>query len=123
MDINGLLDREKIYGYDDDTERFIAFQIAFCDWMSKWQHNPDIIHCHDHHTGLIPFMIRHCFAFRNKRALHPNCFYRTQWSIPGLDRVGTGIILFLLTIAGTGVFLTGTIRSTRWHQRSNVHGK
>ena len=33
VDINGLLDREKIYGYDDDTERFIAFQIAVCDWL------------------------------------------------------------------------------------------
>ena len=44
IDINGLLDREKVYGYDDDTERFIAFQIAFCDWISQWQHKPDVIH-------------------------------------------------------------------------------
>jgi len=28
VDINGLLDREKIYSYDDDAERFTAFQIA-----------------------------------------------------------------------------------------------
>src|SRR6478609_7782460 len=27
VDIYGLLDRERIYGYDDDNERFIAFQI------------------------------------------------------------------------------------------------
>ena len=65
VDINGLLDREKIYGYDDDTERFMAFQIATCDWISKWQHKPDIIHCHDHHTGLIPFFIKHAFAFNH----------------------------------------------------------
>jgi starch synthase len=64
IDINGLLDREKIYGYDDDTRRFLAFQIAVCDWLSKWQHKPDVIHCHDHHTGLIPFMIKYCFAFQ-----------------------------------------------------------
>ena len=25
VDINGLLDRDKIYGYDDDSERFISF--------------------------------------------------------------------------------------------------
>ena len=49
VDVNGLLDREKIYGYDDDTERFMAFQIATCDWISKWAYTPDIIHCHDHH--------------------------------------------------------------------------
>ena len=64
VDINGLLDREKIYGYDDDTQRFLAFQIAVCDWLSKWQHKPDIIHCHDHHTGLIPFMLKACHEFR-----------------------------------------------------------
>jgi starch synthase len=65
IDINGLTDREKIYGYDDDNERFLAFQIAVCDWLSKWQHKPDIIHCHDHQTGLIPFMIKYCYAFNH----------------------------------------------------------
>src|SRR5882724_10298670 len=28
VDINGLLDMEKVYGYDDDTERITCFQIA-----------------------------------------------------------------------------------------------
>jgi starch synthase len=65
VDINGLLDREKIYGYDDDTERFLAFQIAVCDWISKWLHKPGVIHCHDYHTGLIPFFIKYAFAFRH----------------------------------------------------------
>lgn len=63
VDINGLLDREKIYGYDDDTQRFIGFQIAVCDWLSKWAHQPNVIHCHDHHTGLIPFFIKHAYEF------------------------------------------------------------
>ena len=66
IDINGLLDREKIYGYDDDSERFTAFQIAVLSWINSWQHNPDVVHCHDHHTALIPFMMQHCFAFRDK---------------------------------------------------------
>ena len=65
VDINGLLDREKVYGYDDDTERFISFQIAVCDWLSKWQHKPDIVHVHDHHAGLIPFMLQNCYAFQH----------------------------------------------------------
>ncbi|MDB5196425.1 MAG: glycogen synthase [Flaviaesturariibacter sp.] len=67
VDINGLLDREKVYGYDDDAERFLAFQIAVCDWLSKWQHQPDIVHCHDHHTGLIPFMMQYCYEFNRLR--------------------------------------------------------
>lgn len=63
LDINGLLDREKIYGYDDDTERFTAFQIAVLDWVTAWQHHPDVIHVHDHHTALIPFMIGNCYKY------------------------------------------------------------
>ena len=35
VDIYGLLDREKIYGYGDDTERFFAFQIAVVDWLAR----------------------------------------------------------------------------------------
>ena len=74
VDINGLLDREKVYGYDDDNERFISFQIAVCDWLTKWSHKPDVIHCHDHHTGLIPFMVKYCFAFSPKLADIPTVF-------------------------------------------------
>lgn len=66
VDINGLLDRERIYSYDDDTERFTSFQIAVVDWLNHWEHNPDIVHCHDHHTALVPFMMQHCYEFRNK---------------------------------------------------------
>ncbi|HEU0065573.1 MAG TPA: glycogen/starch synthase [Flavisolibacter sp.] len=65
LDINGLLDREKIYGYDDDMQRFTAFQIAVCDWISKWQHKPDLIHCHDHQSGLIPFFLKHSYPFNH----------------------------------------------------------
>lgn len=63
LDINGLLDREKVYGYDDDAERFVSFQIAACDWLSKWQDLPDVIHIHDHHVGLMPFMMKYCQGF------------------------------------------------------------
>ena len=63
--IAGLLDRDKVYGYDDDTERFIAFQIASLDWIAQWEHKPNVIHCHDHHTGLIPFMLSNCQDYRH----------------------------------------------------------
>lgn len=64
VDINGLLDREKIYGYSDDAERFTAFQICVVDWISAWKHFPDVIHVHDYHAGLIPFMIRYCYRYQ-----------------------------------------------------------
>ncbi|MCA0381823.1 MAG: glycogen synthase [Bacteroidetes bacterium] len=69
LDINGLLDREKVYGYDDDTERFTAFQIAVVHWLATWEHRPDVVHVHDHHTGLIPFMMKYCYAYQSLRSI------------------------------------------------------
>jgi starch synthase len=57
--IPGLLDREEVYQYPDETEQFIAFQIAFLDWINYSQQTPDVIHCHDHHSGLVPFLLQH----------------------------------------------------------------
>ncbi|MBZ4187382.1 glycogen synthase [Niabella sp. 3A5MI-3] len=104
VDINGKLDRERIYGYEDDTERFIAFQLAVCDWIGRWQHRPDIIHCHDHHTGLIPFMARHAYAFRYQLGNVPTVFtvhngeYQGQFSwdkhyyLPAYDSWNWGLL-------------------------------
>ena len=65
VDIFGLLDREGIYGYDDDAQRFTAFQIAVVDWIASWDHYPDIVHVHDHHTALIPFIMQHCYRYQH----------------------------------------------------------
>ena len=65
--IAGLMDRPNVYGYADDTERFLAFQIAVLDWIAQWEHRPDVIHCHDHHTGLVPFMAAYCNQYRSLR--------------------------------------------------------
>lgn len=61
--IPDLFDRPNIYSYDDDTERFTAFQIAFLNWLTETNQRPDILHCHDHHTGLIPFMVQNAFNY------------------------------------------------------------
>lgn len=63
VDINGFLDREKIYGYDDDLQRFVAFQIAVVNWLNQWKKHPDIVHCHDHQSGLVPFIMKYCYGF------------------------------------------------------------
>jgi starch synthase len=60
IEIPELFDRPNIYNYRDDIERFLSFQIATLDWISGRSSIPNIIHCHDHHTGLIPFMKKYC---------------------------------------------------------------
>ena len=69
VDVNGLLDREKVYNYPDDTDRFLTFQVAVVEWLGSWQHRPDVVHVHDHHTALIPFMMQQCFAYRHLAAV------------------------------------------------------
>jgi len=64
IDIPGLLYKDYVYSYDD-TDRFLAFQIATLDYFLQLKERPDIIHCHDHHTGLIPFMISQSHRYKN----------------------------------------------------------
>ncbi len=64
VNIPGVLYKEYVYS-SDDTERFIAFQIATLTWLKSQVSSLDIIHCHDHHTGLIPFMMQQCMDFES----------------------------------------------------------
>ncbi|REL38176.1 glycogen synthase [Rhodohalobacter sp. SW132] len=70
VEIPGRFDRPGIYidpwsghPYWDERERFFSFQIASLEWLISRQSRPDIIHCHDHHTALVPFMMKECFRF------------------------------------------------------------
>ncbi len=63
VEIPKLFDRKEIYGYEDDIERFLSFQIATLDWIIGRDTLPDVINCHDHHTGLIPFMMLYCSKY------------------------------------------------------------
>lgn len=63
--IPGLLDRPEIYSYPDEQLQFISFQLAFLDWLLHTPDKPDIIHCHDHHSGLIPFLINFSYRYNS----------------------------------------------------------
>lgn len=63
IDIPELIFKNYIYSYDDST-RFLAFQVAALDWILTLKTKPDIIHCHDHHTGLTPFMLQESYKYK-----------------------------------------------------------
>jgi starch synthase len=44
-----------IYGHGDEFERFGLFQLATLEFLRY--HDYDVVHCHDWHTGLLPYMI------------------------------------------------------------------
>src|SRR5438874_3968348 len=54
IDAPRYFDRENIYGYTDDGERFILFCRAALEAMRTMQWSPDIVHCNDWHTGIVP---------------------------------------------------------------------
>ncbi|MEP1151254.1 MAG: glycogen/starch synthase [Balneola sp.] len=71
IDIPGKFDRPGVYidplsghPYWDEKERFISFQISVLEWLKVRKEKPEIIHCHDHHTGLVPFMTSQCNRYR-----------------------------------------------------------
>ncbi len=47
-------DREGIYMYPDDADRFIFFCRAALEGLRYLDWQPDIIHCHDWHTAIVP---------------------------------------------------------------------
>ncbi|MFV8332831.1 glycogen synthase [Flavobacterium sp. GSP14] len=63
VEIPELFDRKDVYGFQDDIERFLSFQIATLDWILTRPDVPDVINCHDHHTGLIPFMMLYSYKY------------------------------------------------------------
>ncbi len=50
--------QEKLYGYDNDGERFALFCKAVLESLTYLNFQPDIIHCNDWHTALIPLMLQ-----------------------------------------------------------------
>lgn len=46
-------DRDGIYMYEDDADRFIFFCRATLEGMKRLDWQPDVIHCHDWHTAIV----------------------------------------------------------------------
>lgn len=87
-----LLYRSNVYMYPDDLDRFLGFQIAVLDWLKNNKKDVELIHCHDHHTGLIPFLITQTDAFRSLEKIPTvvtihNAQYQGQFGYEDLDKL------------------------------------
>jgi starch synthase len=58
--------RDRLYGFFDDGERFAYFNRAVLESLIYLDFYPDILHCHDWHTGMIPFLLRAEYCYRKK---------------------------------------------------------
>jgi starch synthase len=52
-----FFDRGHLYGSDDDVSRFAFFCKAALEFMLKSGKRPEIIHCHDWQTALVPVLL------------------------------------------------------------------
>ncbi|MBQ4011746.1 MAG: glycogen/starch synthase, partial [Erysipelotrichales bacterium] len=68
----GYFERENLYGYPDDGERFAFFDLAIVDMFEHLNYFPDIIHSNDWQTGMIPLLCkkRHGSDVRYQRIRH-----------------------------------------------------
>ena len=70
--------RDGIYGHFDDGERFTYFSLAILEAMRQLDFYPDIIHCNDWQTALIPVL---------KKALYTGIYdnARTVFTIHNIE--------------------------------------
>jgi starch synthase len=54
VDSERYFQREGVYGYQDDDERFIFFSRAVLEMLPRLGWTPDVLHCNDWHTAIIP---------------------------------------------------------------------
>ena len=59
---DNFFNRGGFYGFNDDPLRFAFFSKAALEFILKTGKRPDVIHCHDWQTGLLPAMLFEQYA-------------------------------------------------------------
>jgi starch synthase len=70
LENQSYFDRSAIYGENDDLERFLLFSMAAMEVPKKLNWQPDILHCHDWHAGMVAPLLK--IAHRND-AFYSSC--------------------------------------------------
>src|SRR3989338_8559758 len=55
--------KKNLYGSANENARFLIFNVAALKLISLLKYEADIVHCHDWHTGLIPFYLKNDFKY------------------------------------------------------------
>jgi starch synthase len=80
---DGFFQRPSLYGSPDDVARFAFFSKAALEFMLQTNRRPDVIHCHDWQTALVPILLFEIY----KHAGMPNqrvCFTIHNFSQQGV---------------------------------------
>ncbi|MEO1445111.1 MAG: glycogen/starch synthase, partial [Cyanobacteria bacterium J06635_11] len=90
---DNYFNRGTFYGCGDDQMRFAFFSKAAMEFLLKSGKRPDVIHCHDWQTGLIPVMLYEMYAHHgmaNQRVCYTihNFKHQGVWGQEVLKAVG-----------------------------------
>lgn len=73
IDNEDYFKRHSFYGYDDDAERFGFFCRAVLESLTIINFVPDVLHCHDWHTGMVSVLLdahyRHLPEYKHIKTL------------------------------------------------------
>lgn len=58
LDNEKYFNRDGLYGYFDDGERYAFFDRAVIEFLREINWRPDVIHCNDWQTGMIPALLK-----------------------------------------------------------------
>jgi starch synthase len=75
--------RPSLYGAPDDVARFAFFSKAAVEFMLKTNRRPDVIHCHDWQTALVPVLLYEIYKYAGM-ADQRVCFTVHNFSQQGL---------------------------------------
>ena len=101
--------RDGIYGYYDDAERFAFFSRAVLEMIPYIDFKPDIIHCNDWQTGMIPVLFRaqyqHLEMYRSIRTVYTihNLQYQGIFPIGMVEDLLTGTLREVLGVAASKI--------------------
>ena len=70
---DNFFNRGCVYGFNDDVMRFAFFSRAAMEFLWKSGKQPDIIHCHDWQTALVPVFLFEVYQFLGMT--HPRVCY------------------------------------------------
>jgi starch synthase len=70
---HSFFNRGLFYGHHDDVARFAFFSRAVLEFMLKTGKHPDVIHCHDWQTGLVPVLLFE--MYKRLGMTHPRVCY------------------------------------------------
>lgn len=68
IDNEYYFDRDRLYGYGDDAERFAYFQMAAIEMMEVIDYIPDVLHVNDWQTAVIPVLLKDKYAWKERLA-------------------------------------------------------